>query len=70
MKELECDLLVVSVPYVLKKDAMKNLHDRLVEEKKSGVVILPAGLKAEFIPKESKIKLIDGVEHILMEEKS
>ena len=67
MKGLAFDLLIVSAPYVLKQDAIKQLHSRLVEEMKSGVVILPIGMKADFIPKGTKIKVVDGIEHIVME---
>lgn len=43
------NLLIVQSPYILRKAAMKHLHDRLVKEIKTGVVCLPVGANAKFV---------------------
>ena len=53
------DILVLTCPYILTKDAMKKAHDRFLKQKESGVVILEAGWKAEVVPDDVQIVVKD-----------
>lgn len=49
-------LLVVTAPYALKRDRMKEIHERLVEEKQTGVIFLPCGFEALVVPKDIEVR--------------
>lgn len=52
------DVLLLRSPYALKKDAIKKIHDNLVEQKESGVVLVPFGWKAEIVPENIEIIMV------------
>ena len=39
-------ILVVESPFMMKKDEIENLRNRITDQMKSGLVILPQGYKA------------------------
>lgn len=52
------EILIVQAPYPLRSKAAKEMHDQLMSQKESGVIILPYGWTAIVKPKD----LIIGVE--------
>lgn len=52
------DVLVLRSPYALKKDAIKKIHDNLVEQKESGVVLVPFGWGFEIVPENIKVVMV------------
>lgn len=52
------DILIVDVPYALKKDAEKKIHDQIVKELKTGVICcLPVGARTEVISGNLKVQI-------------
>lgn len=51
------DTLIVELPYLMKKDALKKFHDRIVKEMKTGVVCLPYGAGVKIVSGNLKIQL-------------
>ena len=49
-------LLVVQAPYALKTDRIKEIHERLVEQKKTGVIFLAGGFKVLVVPKDIEVR--------------
>ena len=51
------DILIVALPYTIRKDKRKEFHDRIVKEMKTGVVCLPYGSEVKNVPGNLKIQL-------------
>lgn len=53
-------LLIIKVEHPLKTEVLQNLHSRILEQKKTGVVILPAGCSAFLAPKDIAVQVENG----------
>lgn len=55
-------LLVVQAPFILKQDRIKEIHERLVEQKKTGVIFLSSGYKVLVVPKNIEVRFEPEIE--------
>lgn len=63
------DILVIRAPFLMKKEAMKREYDQILEQMKSGLVLLPSGFSVALCPPNVDVKFIDSYNDIFEEEK-
>lgn len=49
------DILIIKCPFYLTQEDRKKLYERFLKEKFHGLVILPAGFEAVYIPHDCEI---------------
>lgn len=49
------DLLIIKCPFYLTQEDQKKLYERFLKEKKHGLVVLPCGFEAVYIPHDCEI---------------
>jgi hypothetical protein len=61
-KEMDFDnnIIVIKVDQAMKTEELHALHENIVEQKKSGVIVLPPGLRASLAPKDVEIEIENG----------
>ena len=60
------DILVLTAPYLLSKEAMKRCRENFLKQKEEGVVVLPSGWTAELVPDDVQIRICDQDTSILI----
>lgn len=56
------DILVIKVNIVLKNKEQEAVHQHILEQRKTGVIVLPPYCEAIIVPKDVEIKF-EGVEN-------
>lgn len=51
------DILVVKCGAFLKPDKMEELHEKLIKQKETGVIVLPVYCDAVIVPKDTEIRM-------------
>jgi hypothetical protein len=54
------EILVVETKMMLSEEALCKLHKNLLEQKTTGVIVLPAGFYATIVPSDLEIVMKDG----------
>ena len=54
------EVLVIRCDAFLPESQLEKLHDEIVEDRKTGVIVLPAYCKPLIVPEDVKIKVRDG----------
>ena len=49
------DILIIKCPFYLTQEEQKKLYERFLKEKFQGLVILPCGFEAVYIPHDCEI---------------
>ena len=49
------DILIIKCPFYLKQEDQKKLYERFLKEKIQGLVVLPCGFEAVYIPHDCEI---------------
>ena len=60
------DILIVKLPYVCKKDVLKQWHDYFVKQRESGVIVLDASMEIELVPKDSIVCKLEEDENVTL----
>ena len=50
------DILIVKYPYSIKSDKVNQLHDNILKQKESGVIVIPDCCEVVIAPKNVEIK--------------
>ena len=53
------ELLIITLPYHLKSAEKKIIHDDIVAQRKTGVIILPMGFNVVRAPEDVKIRIAE-----------
>lgn len=61
------DILVLTAPYLLSKEAMKRCRENLLKQKEEGLVVLPSGWTAELVPDDVLVVVKDKDKSILID---
>ena len=61
------DILVIRAPFVIATEARKRTYDMLIQQMKSGLILLPAGFSVELCPPDVEVKLMDSNNNIFEE---
>ncbi len=64
------DILLIKIPYLIKKDKAKELHDYFVKQRDSGVIILDGAVTCDLLPAGTKIAVIDEANYTIVEGKN
>ena len=49
------DILIIKCPFYLKQEDQKKLYERFLKEKIQGLVVLPCGFEAVYIPNDCEV---------------
>jgi hypothetical protein len=61
-KEVDYDnsIIVIKVDTMVKTEELQKIHERIMKQKETGVIVLPPGLRASLAPKDIEIQIENG----------
>ena len=54
-QKIKQDILIIKCPFYLTQEDQKKLYDRFMKEKFQGLVLLPCGFEAVYVPHDCEI---------------